>query len=263
MSVRLPAVAGLFYPEDPQELRALLAEYLDAAEEREAIAPPPKAMVVPHAGYIYSGPIAASAYVSLKPAAAQIERVVLLGPAHRVAVSGLAVPSSTAFRTPLGDVPIDREAVARALTLPQVKVNDRAHAPEHSLEVHLPFLQTLLPRFALVPLVVGDAAPAEVGQVLDLLWGGAETLVVVSSDLSHYLDYQSARRIDACTAQAIEKLQIDDVGYEQACGRNPINGLLAVAPAHNLHVETVDLRNSGDTAGDKHRVVGYGSFLFR
>lgn len=263
MSVRLPAVAGLFYPDDPAELRALLAEYLDAAEEREDIPPAPKAMVVPHAGYIYSGPVAASAYVALKPAAAKIERVVLLGPAHRVAVNGLAVPSATAFRTPLGDVPIDRDAVAKALTLPQVKVNDRAHAPEHSLEVHLPFLQTLLPRFALVPFVVGDAAPAEVGEVIELLWGGDETLVVVSSDLSHYLDYATARRVDSVTAQAIEQLRPADVGYEQSCGRNPINGLLAVAPAHGLHVQTVDLRNSGDTAGDRNRVVGYGSFLFR
>jgi hypothetical protein len=258
-SVRHPAVAGMFYPDDRQELHSAVVGYLRAAQ---AVQPVPKALIAPHAGYIYSGPVAASAYACLKPARGTIRRVVLLGPSHRVPVSGLAVPSATAFATPLGDIPIDQAAVAEIQSLPQVKVLDRAHAQEHSLEVHLPFLQEVLGEFSLVPLVVGEASPEEVGEVLERLWGGPETLIVVSSDLSHYHDYATARRMDAATSKAIEALRYEDLGYDDACGRIPVSGLLHVARRRGLHARTVDLRNSGDTAGPRDQVVGYGAYLF-
>lgn len=256
--VRPAAVAGYFYPDDPATLahtvKALLAE-------AKAEGPAPKAMIAPHAGYVYSGPVAATAYGRLAAVADRIKRVVLIGPAHRVALRGLAVSSADAFATPLGDVPVDREAVAKLLTLPFVKVMDEAHAPEHSLEVHLPFLQSIIPNFSVVPVVAGDATPDEVAQALDLLWGGPETLVVVSSDLSHFLDYETARRLDAVTSEAIEGLRYRDIGYEQACGRVPITGLLALARRRGLTCHAVDVRSSGDTAGSKDSVVGYGSYL--
>ncbi len=258
-SVRPPAVAGMFYPDDPRELRAMLSEFLSAAAPAGAV---PKAIIAPHAGYIYSGPVAASVYARLKPARGVIKRVVLLGPSHRVPFAGLALPSATRFATPLGEITVDQEAAERIKTLPQVKVLDRAHAEEHSLEVHLPFLQEVLGEFKLVPLVVGEASAQEVGEVLERLWGGPETLIVVSSDLSHYHDYATARRLDAATSEAIERLRYEDIGYEDACGRVPVSGLLYVARQRGLHGKTVDLRNSGDTAGPRHQVVGYGAYVF-
>ena len=255
---REPAVAGSFYPADPRELNSLLDALLAEAATDE---PPPKALIAPHAGYIYSGPVAASAYASLVPVADQITRVVLLGPAHRKAFRGLAASSASSFRTPLGRVPLDREAITRILELPQVHVDDAAHAMEHSLEVHLPFLQHQLSDFALVPLVVGEAASSEVAAVIEQLWGGDETLLVISSDLSHYLDYATAQARDTATSRAIESLAFEDIGYEDACGRNPVSGLLHYAREHGLHIKTVDLRNSGDTAGPRDQVVGYGSYL--
>jgi AmmeMemoRadiSam system protein B len=223
---------------------------------------PPKALIAPHAGYIYSGPIAASAYATLAPAHATITRVVLLGPAHRVRVRGLAASSAAQFETPLGAIDLDRDAIELALTLPQVKLMDEAHVLEHSLEVQLPFLQEVLDRFSLAPFVVGDAGADEVAEVLDLLWGGPETLIVISSDLSHYHDYATARRLDAATTLAIESLRPQDIGYDQACGRIPVNGLLALARRRGLHAQTLDLRNSGDTAGPRDQVVGYGAYVF-
>ena len=255
---RQPAVAGAFYPADPGELRGLLDTLLADAGTRE---PPPKALIAPHAGYIYSGPVAASAYASLVPVADRITRVVLLGPAHRKAFRGLAASSASSFVTPLGSVPLDRAAMAQIQDLPQVHVDDAAHAMEHSLEVHLPFLQNQLRDFSLVPLVVGEASSTEVAEVIEKLWGGDETLLVVSSDLSHYLDYGSAKARDAATSRAIESLAFEDIGYEDACGRNPVSGLLRYAREHGLHIKTVDLRNSGDTAGPRDRVVGYGTYL--
>jgi predicted class III extradiol MEMO1 family dioxygenase len=308
----------------------------------------PKAIIVPHAGYIYSGPIAASAYARLQPARGTITRVVLLGPAHRVGFEGLALSSADYFVTPLGKIPVDRAALDRVSALPQVHRLDAAHAQEHSLEVHLPFLQEVLGDFTLVPLVVGDAGPEEVGAVIELLWGGpesatatslsrgprlgnrsrrcstscihavvdpigesaigtslsrgprlgnrsrrcstscihavvdpigesaigtslsrgprldpiGETLIVISSDLSHYHDYATAQRLDRATSAAIEALRPQDIGYDQACGRNPVNGLLHVARARGLHARTIDLRNSGDTAGTRDQVVGYGAYVF-
>ena len=267
--VRPAAVAGYFYPGEPKILAATVRGLLDAAPAAnvpETAAVPagtaPKAMIVPHAGYVYSGPIAATAYARLAPLRNQIKRVVLIGPAHRVALRGLAVPSCDAFDTPLGRIPVDKKAIAAIRGLPSVSVSDEAHAEEHSLEVHLPFLQAALDDFAIVPIVAGSASADEVAQVLEMLWGGPETLIVISSDLSHYLDYQAARRIDAATTQAIERLRPADIGREQACGRIPIIGLLTLAQKHGMTCTTVDLRNSGDTAGDKTRVVGYGSYLF-
>ena len=255
-AVRPAAVAGLFYPDDAVELRALLQRLM---AENQATGPAPKALIAPHAGYVYSGPIAACAYNSVAPLADAIRRVVLLGPAHRVALRGLALPSVDAFRTPLGDIPLDHAAIALIEGLPQVGCSNHAHQLEHSLEVHLPFLQTLLGQFKLVPLVVGWAHPGEVAQALETLWGGMETLIVISSDLSHYYPYDMARELDEDTAQRIEAGLVPIKG-RQACGAYPINGLLIAARAHNLRIKRLDLRNSGDTAGTRERVVGYGAW---
>ncbi len=258
-AIRQAAVAGLFYPADRAELLDQLRALLRDSHADGSV---PKAIIAPHAGYVYSGPIAASAYARLRPARDRIRRVVLLGPAHRISLTGLATSSAEFFTTPLGEIPIDRAALAAIADLPQVKTLDRAHDPEHSLEVHLPFLQTVLANFTLVPLVVGEATPAEVGEVLERLWGGPETLIVISSDLSHYHDYATARQLDQATCHAIETLDHRAIGYQQACGRVPVSGLLEVARRHALSVETLDLRNSGDTAGPRDQVVGYGAWAF-
>ena len=256
--IRPPAVAGRFYPGDPVELRNLINALL--AQAPPATRPAPKALNAPHAGYLYSGPIAASAYAQLLPARDLIKRVVLFGPSHYVALTGVAATSAEGFATPLGVVPVDAEALRRILSLPQVTILDEAHANEHSLEVQLPFLQTVLSGFALVPLAVGDATAEEIGQILDALWDGPETRFVISSDLSHYHDYQTARRLDRATAKAIEALKPGGIGEDQACGRISIRGLLQAARRRGLRARTVDLRNSGDTAGPRDKVVGYGAF---
>ena len=257
--IREAAVAGQFYPGSAGELSTTVEKYLDEAPAEAG--PRPKALIVPHAGYIYSGPVAASAYVRLRPYRDQISRVILLGPCHRVPVRGLALSGADVFRTPLGDVPLDKKAIA-SLDLPAVKVIAHAHTFEHSLEVHLPFLQTVLNEFMLVPLVVGDAAAETVAEVLELLWGGPETLIIISSDLSHYLDYATAKKRDQATCQAIEHFDTQSIGPDDACGCDPIGGLLELAKHRGMMVETLDLRNSGDTAGDMAEVVGYGSWLF-
>lgn len=259
MDVRRPAVAGMFYPARPEELRRLITDWLHEAKKE---GPVPKALIAPHAGYIYSGPIAASAYATLAPARSRIRRVVVAGPSHRVAFRGLALSGAQSFATPLGLVPVDSEAAAQLRDLPQVHVLDQAHALEHSLEVQLPFLQMILESFALIPLAVGDCEPEDVAEVYERLWGGPETLVVVSSDLSHYHPYKAARRLDEAAARAIEQLRPEDLDTEQACGRLPIAGLLLAAKRHGLKARTVDLRSSGDTAGPRDEVVGYGAFLF-
>lgn len=260
-SIRPPAVAGMFYPEEPRVLAGEVAALLGDAAPPAPNLVPPKAIVVPHAGYLYSGPIAASAYARLAPFAEVIRRVVLFGPCHRVAVRGLAVPGARAFATPLGRIPLDQEAIAAALALPQVIRHDAAHAEEHSLEVQLPFLQQVLDDFSLVPFAVGYATPDEVAEVIELLWGGPETLIVISSDLSHYHSYADAQRRDRRTADDIAHLRLLP-DHEQACGATPINGLIEVALRRGLRPDLLDLRNSGDTAGDKARVVGYASFAF-
>jgi hypothetical protein len=218
-------------------------------------------MVAPHAGTIYSGPVAASAYVRLRPVRDRVRRVVLLGPAHRVALRGLGATSADVWETPLGDVPIDRAAIDALADLPQVRVNDEAHRREHSLEIHLPFLQCVLASFALVPLVVGAAAPDEVAAVLERLWGGDETLVVISSDLSHFHDYATAQRLDRATSERIEALDFEHIDGEGACGVMPLRGLLLLARQRGLELATIDLRSSGDTAGPRREVVGYGSYV--
>ena len=257
--VKRPNVAGTFYPGDREALR----REVDACLEGAAVAgPAPKALIAPHAGYRYSGPVAASAYARLKPRARQIRRVVLLGPTHYHPTSGVAVCGAESFETPLGRVPVDTASVKRALEFAFVQRVDQAFEREHSLEVHLPFLMRVVPRFALVPLLVGKASPAEVDTLLEALWGGPETAVVVSSDLSHFLDYESARRLDAKTSEAIVALRHDAVGYEQACGRHAVNGLLHLAGRRGFEASAIDVRNSGDTAGPRDRVVGYGAYAF-
>jgi AmmeMemoRadiSam system protein B len=260
-SIRPAAVAGSFYPGDAGALAAEVSSYLADAVPAVAGTRVPKAIIAPHAGYMYSGPIAASIYARLAPLRGTIRRVVLAGPAHRVYVAGAAVPSVNAFACPLGDIPLDREAIESLRQFPFVEVSDRAHALEHSLEVHLPFLRSVLGSFSLVPIVVGDASPDEMAALFDSLWGGAETVVVVSSDMSHYLPYRSARGRDSHTAQSIVNLEATLVP-EEACGAAPINGLLRTARVRGLRSEIVDLRNSGDTAGGLDRVVGYGAFAF-
>jgi hypothetical protein len=262
-STRPAAVAGMFYPGDPRALAGEVDAMLGTAS---AVLPAPtfaqpKALIAPHAGYIYSGPIAASAYALLAPYAQTIHRVVMLGPCHRVAVRGLAVPHAQAFTTPLGEILLDQDAITAALKLPQVVRHNGAHAEEHSLEVQLPFLQEVLGDFTLVPFAVGYATPNEVAEVLDLLWGGPETLIVISSDLSHYHTYADAQRRDRHTADEITHLHLL-VDHEQACGATPINGLIELAQRRRLQPHLLDLRNSGDTAGDRSRVVGYASFAF-
>jgi AmmeMemoRadiSam system protein B/AmmeMemoRadiSam system protein A len=260
-AIRPPAVAGYFYPAEADELTSEVRRYL-----REAVSAardhPPKAIIVPHAGYMYSAKVAAAAYAPIMAAGGSIRRVVLLGPGHRMAVPGIAVPDATAFRTPIGNIPVDQAAIQDILGLPQVELRDDAHRDEHSLEVQLPFLQAVLPAFQLVPLVVGGATPEQVSEVLERLWGGPETLIVLSSDLSHYKDYGTAQALDGQTATAIEALDATAIGREQACGRLLIAGFLSLAKRHGLTAERLDLCNSGDTGGPKDRVVGYGSWAF-
>jgi hypothetical protein len=258
--LRLPAVAGQFYPENPEELRTMVGSFLAAAKTVSDTIP--KAIIAPHAGYPYSGPIAGSAYACLARGRGALKRVVLLGPSHFVAFPGLAASSASVFQSPLGPIPVDEEALILVRALPQVTTLDAAHQREHSLEVHLPFLQITLGEFKLVPLVVGDATANEVGAVLNELWGGGETCIVVSSDLSHYHNYPTAQQMDHETARTIESLNWQDLGGDQACGCQPIRGLLWSAKERGLRCRTVDLRNSGDTSGGRGRVVGYGAFVF-
>lgn len=255
--VRQPAMAGTFYPANAAMLRQTITELLKSSVAAER----PKALIAPHAGYIYSGPVAGQAYAQLITHAEIIRRVILLGPVHRVPVRGLALPKADRFATPLGEVPVDQDTIRQLAGMPQVVVNEVAHEFEHSLEVQLPFLQSVLHDFSLVPLVVGDATAEEVADVLEVLWGGPETLIVVSSDLSHYLHYAQARQIDQDTVRRILRgRQLDS--FERACGALPINGLLLAASRHKLTPRLVSQCNSGDTAGDRQSVVGYAAIEF-
>jgi hypothetical protein len=257
-SIRQPEVAGTFYPADPDTLRRQVEQFLhDATPDKRH----PKAIVAPHAGYIYSGPVAGTAYAQLVPWAASIRRVILLGPAHRMAVLGIAFCTATRFMTPLGAVTVDRDALEDIRHLPQVREYDAPFEGEHCLEVQLPFLQTVLGEFSVAPLLVSEASGDQVAEVLERLWGGEETLIVISSDLSHYLDYATAQSIDRETSRAIERLEPEAIGHHQACGRNPLSGLLLEARRRGLHAATLDLRNSGDTAGPHSQVVGYGAYV--
>jgi MEMO1 family protein len=256
--IRPPAAAGLFYAGDPHQLQATVSELLGEVVPSANVLP--KALIAPHAGYVYSGRVAAEAFATLRASAQSIARVVLIGPAHFVAVRGIAAPTADGFETPLGCVPVDRHALSAIGDLPFVIASDAPHAPEHSLEVELPFLQALLPNFAVVPLVIGDAAPQHVAEVLRRLWGGAETLIVVSSDLSHYHNYDTAQRLDAATAAAIERGDWESLGPDQACGYLAVAGLLVEAGRRRLTPQRLSLCNSGDTAGSRDRVVGYGAW---
>lgn len=255
-TVRNPAVAGTFYPADPVSLSTLIDSFIDDDKQYTSA---PKAIIAPHAGYVYSGAVAGQVYAQLAPAASVISRVVLLGPSHRFAFRGMAVPTSKSFRTPLGDIAIDAAAIQQIIDLPGVGFMDQAHEDEHSLEVHLPFLQHVLDDFTLVPIVVGEIDKERVAGLLQRLWGGPETLIVISSDLSHYESYERACELDARTTNKIVDLKPTLVGGE-ACGCRPVNGLLHFLKEHGLNIETVDLRNSGNTAGSKDRVVGYGAW---
>lgn len=257
-STRSAAQAGSFYPADPDELRAVIAGFF--AETKPTSRLPPKALIVPHAGYVYSGAVAAKAYERLKPGAERYRQIVLLGPTHRVYVRGLAAPRASHFATPLGNIAVDSAALAALKDLPQVVFNDEAHAAEHSLEVQLPFLQRVAPHAALVPLAVGDTTARAVAEVLERFWNDRESLIVISSDLSHYHSYDDAKRRDSETATSIEHFAGEDLSGEQACGFLPIAGLLSVAKRHNARIERIDLRSSGDTAGPRDRVVGYGAW---
>jgi MEMO1 family protein len=260
-AVRPPAVAGSFYPADAARLRAMVEGYLAAADELRTAATS-KAVIAPHAGYVYSGPVAGHAFAALGERASAIRRAVVVGPAHFAPFRGVAVPSTGAFRTPLGEVPLDRAGIKATRDLPQVRLADVPHEPEHALEVELPFLQAVLGEFALVPLLVGEATAGEVAQVLECLWGGPETLIVISSDLSHYEPYDRAKKHDAATADAIERLDAASLGPRDACGWLPTAGLLVAAGRRGMSVARLDLRNSGDTAGPRDQVVGYGAWSF-
>jgi AmmeMemoRadiSam system protein B len=261
VKVLRPTLAGIWYPADPEELRQSVRGYIDAAHINT---PPPKAIVAPHAGHEYSGPIAGSAYAAILPACERVRRVVLVGPSHRVFLDGLAAPGFDAVATPLGEIPIDKEALATIKALPQVQVLDKPFtACENSLEVQFPFLQVALNDFRILPLAVGTASPEEVAEVFDCLWGGPETLMVVSSDLTHFLDYETGRQTDTVTSRAIEDLDADRVNDGHlACGHIPLSGLLLAARKHGLKATTLDLRSSGDTAGSRDEVVGYGAYAF-
>ena len=257
---RPPAVAGLFYPSDPDLLRTQVLDLLaDFSAPTKVMR---KALIAPHAGYAYSGRVAAAAFATLRDSAQTITRVVLIGPAHYLHVHGIAAPTVDAFETPLGRVAIDLEALRKIADLPFVIRADAPHAPEHALEVELPFLQTVLASFQVVPLVVGDAAPQDVAHVLRQLWGGPETLIVVSSDLSHYHSYETAQRLDLATAAAIERGDWASLGPNQACGCLPVAGLIVEAERRGLKTRRLSLCNSGDTAGSRDRVVGYGAWMF-
>ena len=255
---RQPAVAGTFYPDNPKQLHLMLDQYLQDARIDAKV---PKAIIVPHAGFVYSGPVAASAYARLQQAKNKITRVVVIGPSHRVAFRGLAVSRANTFSTPLGKIHVDQKAVTMLMQLPFVEYIEQAHALEHSLEIHLPFLQETLHDFKIVPIVAGDASPEQVSLVIDALWGGDETLIVISSDLSHYNDYATAKKLDQLTSENIEKLQYELITSESACGKVPVSGLLKLARDKSLSIKAIDVRNSGDTAGDKSRVVGYGAYV--
>ncbi|RMF42282.1 MAG: AmmeMemoRadiSam system protein B [Planctomycetota bacterium] len=257
-NIRPPAVAGTFYPAQPLSLQRMIEGFLADANR---VGPTPKAIIVPHAGYIYSGPVAASAYALLQQRAGDIERVVLLGPSHHVPFYGIAAPRSEGFATPLGVMPVDQEGIHGVLHWPQLELRDDAHRLEHSIEVQLPFLQMTLGDVPIIPLVIGNASATDVAEVLEDLWKDDRTAVVVSSDLSHYHDYWTARAIDSETTRLIESGQWQYLSGERACGYMGIRGLLKLAADRGLNVKTVDLRNSGDTSGDKLRVVGYGSYV--
>ncbi|QDU39786.1 hypothetical protein Mal4_41330 [Maioricimonas rarisocia] len=260
MCVRQPAVAGQFYPASAGELLWTIERLLDNADGTDWEAPP-KALIVPHAGYVFSGPVAASGYRQLQPFRNIYRRVILLGPSHHVAFNGLAASSADYFETPLGEIPVDTGTIGRLLEEEDVAVIDAAHIQEHSLEVHLPFLQVVVDKFTIVPLTVGRCTRHRIATLLEAVWGGPETLIVISSDLSHYHPDNEARMLDADTSRMIEQLDAEPLTGERACGCAGIGGLIELARVHGLHIDTVDLRNSGQIVGRPGHVVGYGAYI--
>jgi len=258
-TVRMPAVAGQFYTDNAEVLSDQIRQFLLQAPAESASAP--KAIIAPHAGYIYSGPVAASAYKTLEPVRDKISRVIIMSPAHRYGFRGIAWSAADYFRTPLGDLKVDQDAIKKLDQLSFVANTEQAFEGEHALEVHLPFLQSVLNDFEIVPFIVGMATPEQVAEVLETLWGDEETLIVISSDLSHFHDYQTARQRDHKTSQLIEALDYQHIHGEDACGVYPMSGLLLAAKRKNLHATLLDLRNSGDTAGSHDSVVGYGAYI--
>lgn len=259
-TTRAPAVAGSFYPADAAELRQMVRFYL--AERDRAINTVPKALIVPHAGFIYSGPIAASAYALWMDLQNPPHRIILLGPSHQIPLRGIATSTATHFSTPLGNIPLDLSNIDKIANHPAVQPMDAAHSNEHSLEVQLPFLQTILTDFMLTPLVVGDTHPNLVCEVIDQLWGDSDTGILISSDLSHYHPYHNAQQRDLATSEAIAAFDVNHIHGEDACGKNPLNGFLVSAKRRGMKVTKLDLRNSGDTAGTRDSVVGYGAYAF-
>ncbi len=258
MSIRQAAVAGQFYPADKIQLQTQIDQLMATGKVQSGARP--EALIVPHAGYVFSGRTAAQAYQSLISRRHEIKRVILFGPAHRVYLAGMALPSVDSFRTPLGDIPLDRENIARVATLPGVIESDEVHRLEHSLEVQLPFLQSILDDFLLIPVAVGDCDADTVASLLDSLWGGNDSLTIISTDLSHFHPYDVAEKIDASTCQKILDKSSNLTGKE-ACGARVLNGLMRSKHAQALDIELLACCNSGNTAGDKNRVVGYGSFI--
>ncbi len=258
LNIRKSAVAGLFYPDVPQELESSVDQFLLNARASDVI---PRAIIVPHAGYIYSAQIAAQAYKTLVPLRNKIKRIILAGPSHRVPFYGCALSSAEYYATPLGNIPLDQAANLALIEAGYAKILDAAHAQEHSIEVHLPFLLRALGTFNLVPIVVGEANPDEVARLFDYFWHDTESIYVISSDLSHFHPYNEAKEIDAATSQSIMQRDSESIGPEQACGCRPLNGLLTLARKYDLSIKILDVCNSGDTAGDKSRVVGYGAYV--
>jgi len=256
-SIRQAAVAGTFYPSDPKELKEMIESFYEEAIDQPTIG---KVLIAPHAGLVYSGPIAASCYAPLKKRASEINKVILIGPSHYVGFLGMAVPSVDQFETPLGKIRIDKESREKALTCDEVITYDQAHMQEHSLEVHLPFLQESLGDFTLLPVVIGDSSPETVSKLLLKLWGDSDTLIIISTDLSHFMTYDNASKTDAETCKKIEKLD-SNFNHLDACGSRPLHGFIQAAKAKNIFPKLIDLRNSGDTSGSKDRVVGYASFI--
>ncbi len=260
VKIRKPGVAGTFYPADSEQLEQMLAHYLNDAPQAEKV---PKAIIAPHAGYSYSGSVAATVYKRLQSAKELITKVVIIGPSHRVGFHGLAISTADQFSTPLGNIDVDAEGIRKISEFPFIHCMDQAFDNEHCLEVHLPFLQTVLKKFSLIPLIAGDASADQISEILELFWDQPETLIVISTDLSHFHQYETAQTLDKETSILFEKCEYEKLEKGSACGRIPVSGLLALARKRGLRVKTLDLRNSGDTAGskDRNRVVGYGAYV--
>ncbi len=251
-------VAGLFYPSEPEELKSMLETFVNTAKSVNNLT---RAVIAPHAGYVYSGPIAGSAYKALYSSKENIKNVIILSPSHNCSFDGVATHSAQAFSTPLGDIEVNQELKEKIASLPFIKELDEAFIREHALEVHLPFIQYVLPHAKILPLVVGQTYPEEIQMLIETLWNDPSNAFVISTDLSHFLSYMQAQKLDSLTAKQFERKLFQEIHHEQCCGYFPVRGMLKFAKEHGLKISTLDLRNSADTAGDKGRVVGYGSFM--